>query len=74
MNIETVYFMSKEDMIYWAMNEGILNINFNCPSCSNELRLVATDRNINGLSWRCYNQHCTKYSVFTSVRKGSVFE
>lgn len=36
--------------------------------------LVKSNKNIDGMSWRCINKLCTKYKVYFSIRKNSFFD
>ena len=66
--------MTEEEVIYWCMEQGILQKTISCINCFKSLILVRSSRSKDKMSWRCFNKQCNIYCSYISVRKGSFFE
>lgn len=73
-SLNEIIMRTSDETIYWLMEKGLLKQKQICKECNGEQVLKKTKRNKDLLGWRCYDALCNNFLVWTSIRRGSVFE
>lgn len=68
-----LFTASNIQLINFFMRTGLLKCNIVCKACSCMQKLVKANKNIDCFAWRCMQTNCSKYKVYSSIRKNSIF-